>query len=364
MQRLNLRPPLLRGLSRSAMRSRQPPRRKRPFCAWSLCRRQTRAGGTSTNQNDVTFTPTFSINKQAGVVSVFANERLHKKVQDYLDTLRRATTSQVLIEAKVLEVDLSDQFAAGINWEMLDNFGDFSTLEFGAGMPGTATPGVSLGVVGNDLSSLVEALSTFGTVHALSSPRITVLNNQAAVLNVAENTVYFELDITTTPSTAVGVPPTISVESTIKTVPEGILINVLPSINLDDDVISMQVRPTVSRITDTVADPGAAYLGVDSNIPIVSVKEMDSVLRMKSGQMIVMGGLLEDRSDSTQNGVPVLSEVPLLGAAFRSQTDAVNKSELVVFLKATILDDPQESIHQTDRELYRIFSQDRRPEKM
>jgi MSHA type pilus biogenesis protein MshL len=325
-------------------------------------------GGSPTNQNEVTFTPTFSINKQAGVVSVFANERLHKKVAEYLETLRRASTSQVLIEAKVLEVDLSDQFVTGINWEMLDNIGDFSAFSLGATAPLAAgvSPGINIGFVGSDLSSVVEALSAFGTVHALSSPRITVLNNQPAVLNVAENTVYFELDITRTPITLAtgGTAFDTTVESTIKTIPEGILINVTPSINLDDNVISMQVRPTVSRITDSVPDPGAAYLGVDSDIPVVSVKEMDSVLRMKSGQMIVMGGLLEDRSSSDQSGVPVLSEIPLLGAAFRNQAGSVNKSELVVFLKATILKDPQDSIHQTDRELYRTFAQDRRPEKL
>jgi general secretion pathway protein D len=132
----------------------------------------------------------------------------------------------------------------------------------------------------------------------------------------------------------------------------------------------MQVRPTVTRIDSVKPDPGVAFVaataGVDitSDIPELNVQEIDSVVRMKSGQAMVMGGLLEDRTSSEQNGVPVLSEVPMLGSLFRSQNDKVKKTELVIFLKATILKDAGDSVHTTDRELYRTFAKDRRPTKM
>lgn len=332
----------------------------------------TSLSGTASGANSVQFTPAFSINKQAGIISVYANERLHKQVESYLKDLRRSTTSQVLIEAKVLEVTLSDEFATGINWQQLDSLGDFSisNIAFPKStlIPAT-TNAVTFGFAGNDISAFVSALSRFGTVHALASPRLTVLNNQAAVLNVAKNQVYFELDITVTAGTTTTAGQT-TVESEIKSVPEGVLINVLPSIDLDRRSISMQVRPSVTKIDSFVSDPGVAFASatlttpIESLIPVMNVQEVDSVLNMRDKQMMVMGGLLQDSTTSEQGGVPVASEIPVFGGLFRNQNDKVSKKELVIFMKATILDNPEDSIHQTDKDLYRVFGQDRRPEKL
>lgn len=330
----------------------------------------TSLSGGSTGQNTVSFTPSYSINKQAGLISVYANERLHKKVAEYLDELKRSSTAQVLIEAKVLEVSLSDEYATGINWDFLKTFGDvglsatFAKPAFSVG----STNGVSFSINGDSISSLVDAISRFGTVHALASPRLTVINNQSAVLNVARNQVYFELKVqrdTTSDGTNTNVST--DVDSEIKTVPEGVLINVLPSINLDKHTVAMQLRPTVTKISEYVNDPSVTFASggtIESPIPIVNVQEVDSVVDMRSGQMMVMGGLLQDSSTSSQEGVPVASEIPIFGGLFRNQGDHVKKTELVIFLKATILDDARNSIHNTDRELYKTFSQDRRPEKL
>jgi MSHA biogenesis protein MshL len=325
------------------------------------------SGGNAKGANSVEFTPAFSINKQAGIVSVYANERLQKQVANYLADLRRAATSQVLIEAKVLEVTLSDEFSAGINWSLIDK-GDVTLAStFAApGLDPASTSSFTFGLAGDDLSSFVSALSRFGTVHALASPRLSVLNNQSAVLNVARNQVYFEIDVTTTPSSTTGGQPTTTYDTTAKTVPEGVMINVLPSIDLERRTISMQVRPTITKIEDFVDDPVIGLNGgtVPSRIPVMNVQEADSVLNMKDKQMMVMGGLLQDSTKSTQEGLPVAGEVPVLGALFRNQGDKVSKKELVVFIKATILDNAGDSIHQTDKDLYRVFSQDRRPDKL
>ncbi|MBI2235140.1 MAG: type II and III secretion system family protein [Micavibrio aeruginosavorus] len=315
----------------------------------------------------------FSINKQAGIISINATERQHEQIGAYLDELRRSVTAQVLIEAKILEVSLSDEFSAGINWEMLENMiGEFS-LGFDAtgsgGRPLLNSETVqganfSIGYAGNDVNAVIDAISSFGTVKALASPRLTVLNNQSAVLNVANNSVYFEIDIDIT--TADNTTQT-NVDSEIKNVPEGVLINVQPSINLDDRSVSMAVRPTVTRIVDTVSDPAIAFVAdglddpISSDIPIVNIQEMDSVVKMNSGQALLMGGLMQDRTDSSQQGVPVLSEIPLVGAAFRNQVDKVSKTELIVFLKATIVDADNNVIDKADKDLYKRFSGDRRP---
>jgi MSHA biogenesis protein MshL len=331
--------------------------------------------------NAVNFTPSFTLNKQAGLVSIFANEKQHKEVENYLTEIRRSITSQVLIEAKVLQVTLTDEFSAGIDWNVV---GGMLSGELSMGFDTTgsivrsalnpaSSSNFQIGYTGNDLSTVVDAISRFGTVHALASPRLTVLNNQAAVLNVAENTVYFEIDIDTTTDEGV---TQVETDSQIRTVPEGVLINVMPSIDLLKRNISMSVRPTITRIENFVEDPGvllsaaqaeaagANVTGITSRVPVVSVQEMDSVISVPSGDVAILGGLLEDRTVSVENSVPILGELPLLGSMFKNHNDSVSKTELIIFLKATIVDSASDTIHNTDKDFYRMFSQDRRPLKL
>ncbi len=320
----------------------------------------------------------FSINKQAGLINVFASEKIHSEINDYLTVLRRSVTSQVLVEAKIFEVSLNDEYINGIEWQALSENGKgiIRLLEGTDNLLGTITqPGGTVatisnfgaGYVGSDVGAFVEAISGFGTVRALASPRLTVLNNQSAVLNVATNRVFFELDIDQNKDDVTG-DTLLEIDTNIKSIPEGVLINVQPSIDLDNRTLSMFIRPTITRIVGTKSDPSVLFVaggsGIVSEIPELNVQEIDTVVRVKSGQPIVMGGLLQDRITDTQEGVPVIGEVPLFGALFRKQKDLVSKTELVIFLKATILDSPDDSIHDTDRDLYRTFSGDRRPFKL
>lgn len=321
------------------------------------------------SQNESPDKASFSVNRQAGIVTIFASERQHEEIRDFLVELERSVTSQVLIEAKILEVSLSDEYNTGIDWSRVA-IGDKATL-LDIALPlqpfldaDTAPDtGVTFTIGGSDVNMVMNALSQFGTVRALASPRLTVLNNQSAVLNVAQNLVYFEIDIETT-DTDTGTRT--EVDSEIRNVPEGVLINVQPSINLDDRTVSMAIRPTITNVEEFQEDPGvqlqAAAVGADisSQVPVVQVQEFDSVISMNSGQAVLMGGLMQDRERSSEQGVPVLSEVPILGTVFKSHVDRIEKTELIVFLKATIVDGGN-NIHNTDRELYKMFSQDRRP---
>jgi len=321
---------------------------------------------------------TFSLNKQAGMINVFASERVHKEVQAYLKDLRRSVTSQVLVEAKIFEVSLSDEYVNGIEWSAITNDGNGilrfiessnATIgDFVASGGSVATlSNFGVGYLGGDAAAFIEAISGFGTVRALASPRMTVLNNQSAVLNVATNRVFFEIDIDRETDDETG-DVTLDVDTDIKSVPEGVLINVQPSINLDDRTISMLVRPTITRIVSTKSDPSVLFAagdsGIVSEIPEVNVQEIDTVVKVNSGQPIVMGGLLQDRIIDTQEGVPVLGEVPVFGSLFKTQKDLITKTELVIFLKATLIETPSDTIHNTDRDLYRTFSGDRRPFKL
>jgi len=317
------------------------------------------------NGDEDPFEARFSVNRQAGLISVFAPERLHKKLASYMDDLKKSVTSQVLIEAKVLEVSLTDEFSAGIDWSQIDIdlFGGAGALGFGTDGAGlvrglldpVSSANSSVSYTNGDFGAAVDALARFGTVQALASPRLTVLNNQSAALNVAENVVYFEIEVETTSTEAGSVTTT---ESEARSVPEGVLINVQPAIDNELRRIAMAIRPTITTITERVPDP----VNAGNNVPQVNVQEFDSIIQVEDGQAVVLGGLIQDRVQSTRNGTPVLSEVPLLGGLFRNQQDSVEKTELVVFLKATIVDGA-DTIHNTDKDLYRTFSSDRRPLK-
>ncbi len=333
----------------------------------------------------------FAINKQAGLINVLATEKQHKEIQEYMKLLKTAVTSQVLIEAKIFEVNLFDEYVTGIDWTVvglsggegftgfLDEGGNtlLGLLEANNGSGVFTAPATEVGTLsnfimgysGNDFAGLLQAISGFGTVRALASPRLTVLNNQAAVLNVATNVVFFEVDIDSTTDEGV---TEVDIESEIKTVPEGVLVSVQPSINLEERTISMAVRPTITRVVDVVNDPAVTFAAsrisgaenVVSQVPQLNVQEIDTLVKVNSGQPIVMGGLLQDRAESSQEAVPILGETPIVGGLFRKQADLIRKTELVIFLKATILEQPNETIHPTDRDLYKAFSGDRRPFKL
>ena len=334
---------------------------------------------------------TFSINKQAGLINVFATDKAHREISEYLAELRRSVTAQVLIEAKVLEVSLDDEFATGVNWEDF-SFGahnkakvvgdlNFDTQTLFSDTPfNTATGALNIFAGGSDVGATIQALSRFGTVRALSSPRVTVLNNQSALMNVTTNLVYFELDVSINQSDST---ITTNVQSEIKSVPEGVIINVQPSIDLVNRKISMALRPTITKVEGFEEDPGipitvAAFLAsaggavpadlvdeleaANSRVPILGVQEFDSVIEVNSGEAIVIGGLMQDKAQTQESGVPVLAEVPLVGNLFKAHSDRIEKTELVIFLKAQIIDGGY--MHDTDKQLYRTYATDRRPWKL
>ena len=201
----------------------------------------------------------FSVNRQAGIVSVFGTERQHRQIEIYLRGLRKSIGAQVLIEAKILEVTLSDEFRFGINWTTLFQgranaaallntattstvqAPPFSQLIAAPASPTTATANVvTLALGGADLNVVANAVEEFGTVRALSNPRITVMQNQTAVLKVAENDVFFEVSIEQTTQVVNNQQVTDrSVTSELKTVTVGLVMTVQPSINLDTDEITL-----------------------------------------------------------------------------------------------------------------------------
>lgn len=318
----------------------------------------------------------FSLHKQAGLVSVFATDAQHQQVAEYINLLRKSTSSQVLIEAKIIEVLLKDEFKSGINWQALK--GDFVAQGAlgkigGAGaFDATLTPQrdvFTVGGSGKEMTGLLSLLSKFGTVRTLSSPRLTVINNQSAMLKVATNRVFFRIDY----NRDWGYDSRFQhehVSSEVQTVPIGLVMVVHPSIDFQTGKVIMTLRPTISRVVDEKEDPAVAIVskhGQKSLVPEVQVRELDSVITMPSGATIVMGGLMEERADNMQSSIPGVSDVPLIGTLFKGKTEDNSVAELVIFLRATIVDNPadlpvrEESITPADKNLYQTFTHDPRP---
>tara|TARA_Y100000590_G_scaffold428865_3_gene540721 strand:+ start:19899 stop:21710 length:1812 start_codon:yes stop_codon:yes gene_type:complete len=338
------------------------------------------AGGGDEEDGEASFV----INRQAGLISIYATQSTHKEVSAFLTDLKRAITAQVLIEAKVMEVALNDEFSAGIDWNLVQTgIGDLDLLSYvtdtgftqilddgtfdanptGAEQGGQ-TPASALYALydGDDFEALIRAIAEYGTTKALASPRLVVLNNQSAVLNVARNRVFFIVTDTQTEEDADTGDETRTFTYETRTVPEGVIINVMPSINLDERSVSLAVRPSVTDIgNDLIQNP---FVDAETFIPQVSIQEVDTVLNVDSGEAVIIGGLMKDSTTATEDGVPVLADMPLVGNLFRGHFDRIEKTELVIFLRATILDKPSDSIHDADRDLYRKFSDDRRPFKM
>jgi general secretion pathway protein D len=313
----------------------------------------------------------YSLDRQAGLLSVFATQAQHEAVQDYLDKLRAKATAQVLIEARIVEVALTDGFKSGIDWTTLFKGAVNASSSFGAFSAATSTDGAfSFAVSGKDFSGTLDLLRSFGTTRILSSPRLTALNNQPAILKVARNEVYFITTAqfsTTTSSTGAVVTGTPIFTSTPRTVPVGLVMTVQPSIDADKGLVTMTLRPTISRILDYVSDPSislnAAQAGistdVESKIPVLAVREMDSVLQLHSGEVAVMGGLMQDTAENTENGVPPFDLIPIVDNLAKSRNNSATTSELVILLRATILDRPIPD--GADADLYQRYTPDPRP---
>jgi general secretion pathway protein D len=173
----------------------------------------------------------------------------------------------------------------------------------------------------------------------MSSPKIMALNNQTSILKVADNRVYFEIDATSNTTTGSTSVVTQTFNTTLKTVPVGFVMNVTPFITENDEVI-LNIRPTITRILRFVNDPNPtlAAAGVVSPIPEIQVREMESVLRVSSGNTAVIGGLMQDTSDASNSGIPGLHDAPGIGVLFGTKTRQFGKTELVIFLRPRVLD--------------------------
>jgi general secretion pathway protein D len=325
----------------------------------------------------------YTINKQASTITVMADSKKQKAIKKYLDKLKQSLSAQVLIEAKIIEVSLSELYSAGIDWERLSGKDFVGTFGFA---PSFSTSNDTVfGTIATSqiqksnersgaLSSVAKFLEGFGTTRVLQNPRVTALNNQQAVLTFAKNKPYFTVqgtaqqEVTNTGGNTTTQPVTVT--STLRTIPIGIILSLQPSINLETQEVIMNIRPTLSKEASdqAVQDPAAQILNssiggntekIKSEIPVVEVREMDTVLKVKSGDIMVIGGLIEHEDNNRDTGVPGVSRIPLLGNLAKQVEKKTYIRETVILIQATII--PSGYYHPQDKKVYQTMMQDSRP---
>lgn len=299
------------------------------------------------------------VNAEAGLINVKATARNHELVQHFIDRVLRNARRQVMIEATIVEVTLNDQYQAGVDWRvLLDD--DKSGFGANSDLLGTVTEGVIDSAIssfvfgyadpnnnGRAIDVTVRLLREFGDTKVLSSPRMMALNNQTAMLKVVEELIYFDIEVENRDGTDQSAARTF-VDTDVKSVPVGLVMAVTPQIS-DNSEITLTIRPSISEKIGDAIDPAPQLNGnltaagetISNLVPVIRVREMESVLRLNNGQIAVLGGLMQDSIQTADRSVPGLSKIPFLGEMFfDTQETSSKKTELVIFLRPVVINDP------------------------
>ena len=285
------------------------------------------------------------INQESGIITVNATHKQHQTIKEFLKKLKTNIKRQVLIEATIIEVQLNDQYQAGIDWQLIA--GDFKINQSLLGGNLANAPFYSIeynnpnSLFGNFFTK-IRLLQQFGNVKVLSSPKIMALNNQTAILKIVDNHVYFT--VRAIPATQVNLRGDLvtafSYATTPQILPVGLIMNVTPQIS-EKQTIILNIRPTISRIISFKPDPNPdlARAGVTSKIPEIQVREMETMLKIKSGNVAIIGGLMQDTIDQKTQTIPLLSKLPIVGNLFTYRNNQSIKTELVIFLRPVVIND-------------------------
>lgn len=308
-------------------------------------------------------------NPETGILTIRASQSQQAQIKAYLESVMQVAARQVLIEATIVEVELSKSYQMGIDWSRLSNSAQQRGWQFAqslgseaaqfnrssgnwesnnsknalgqnnnsvAFMLGYFNPFSRLG----NLSASVTLLEQFGKTRVISSPKLMVLNNQTAILKVVDNLVYFTIQSQISQSSSNGGSNLQAVTTTANTVPVGLVMAVTAQIN-GHQRVNLNVRPTVSKVLRYIEDPnpqlGTGSARIVSSIPEIQVREMESVLNIASGNIAVLGGLMQDDQREFTDRVPGLARLPVLGQAFTGKSQAAKKTELIVFLRPTVI---------------------------
>ncbi len=313
------------------------------------------------------------VNPQSGVVVARALPNELREVEEFLKATQLVVQRQVILEAKILEVTLNDRFQTGINWNAIASSGSKSiaaghlgggsvlvnetgvsdiaglsatTSNFSNNLDNNGFP-ISTGLTSafggvftlaldlTDFTAFIELLKVQGNVQVLSSPRVATLNNQKAVIKVGTDE-FFVTDISNT--TVTGTATTVSPSITLTPFFSGIALDVTPQIS-QDGLVTLHVHPSVSTVVDQQKTVTIGTLTQQLPLARSTVRESDSIVRAASGQVVVIGGLMQDSVNDQQAGAPGISDIPFIGSLFKHSNKSSSKSELVILLRPVVVDD-------------------------
>jgi MSHA type pilus biogenesis protein MshL len=291
---------------------------------------------------ETVFAANVMVNQETGVISVRGTSRQHQKVQEFISRVTTNARRQVMIEATVVEVTLSDGYQQGIDWTKVGGGFSMTAPTLAKSATSSVTPFVlkytnPLGVINLNL------LEAYGTTKVLSSPKLSVLNNQTATLKVSTDVVYFNVkgDTTAVGNNAAAIA---TYTTTPQTVSVGFFMSITPQIS-DTGTITLSVRPSLSSIEKFVQDPNPALQAgnVTNNVPQIRTREMESMLRLEAGEIGVLGGLMEDALSNQVGRMPGIGAIPIFGELFNNRNNITQKTELVIFIRPTVINDPSVS---------------------
>jgi MSHA biogenesis protein MshL len=302
------------------------------------------------------------VNAQSGIVFARGMPEELRAVGEYLERIHESAQRQVVLEAKIIEVTLNDSFQAGVNWAAVQTSANGNTfsggqlsggrnssgnnaggesIEVGPGNPVNSFASETLGAAFTlaldigDFNAFVELLETQGDTRVLSSPRVATLNNQKAVIKAGTDE-FFVTDISS--NTVTGTAATTSRDVTLTPFFSGIALDVTPQISADGEVI-LHIHPTVSEVTDQTKS--LTVSGETDQLPLAfsEIRESDSIVKAKSGQIIAIGGLMRNASRRYDYSTPILGRVPGLKRLFGTSREEETKTELIILLRPIVVDD-------------------------
>lgn len=293
------------------------------------------SGGSGQGNSLLSESGQAQINKMAGVIIVTDRPDNIQRIASYLDELEKALKRQVLIEARLVEVSLNDGHQYGIDWSAVrTNLGRWG-FNIGSAVGGAIDNTFSMGMnyTGNQASyeAVLNALATSGRVNVLSAPRISVLNNQSAMINLTTQLPYLEWEVRNVGTAA---NPAYEPVPTITFADEGISLGITPQIGPD----GMTTLLIVPRVSNKREDRAFSFRGDQFLVPVLTVRETSTLVRIPDGGTVVLGGIIEERHQDRSDKIPVLGDVPGLGRLFSNQVRASDKTELVVVVTATIIE--------------------------
>src|SRR3990167_4628764 len=293
-----------------------------------------------------------TVNAQAGVIIVRAYPGELHRVARYVNSLQSSLNRQVILEAKILEVQLTDAYQAGIDWSILGNpalaiiegsndttagMGQAANVAF-TDTDLKALNGIFAVRINGNFKLLLQLLQTQGNVQVLSSPHISTVNNQKAVIKVGQDE-FFVTGVSTS-NTIIGTNTIPSQDVSLTPFFSGITLDVTPEINSENEVI-LHIHPSISKVreqTKTIQLGSSNNTANNLTLPLAfsTIRESDNIVRAKNGQVVVIGGLMQNKMTEITAGVPGLSKIPFVGAAFRRTSQVATKSELIILLRPIV----------------------------